>query len=266
MQNLYGWGINPFYFLAGQNGIHPTYIQEMMQDDRYKEEDILAAIDYLKIKGGKKFSFSNLELAHQFYSDEPEGSWKPKKTLKDKSVLILGSGPGVNKYKNAIENFIEQTHPYVIALNTQSNVKQELINARAACHPMRLLVDLKEFIRLPQPLITPFSMLPLNLKEELGSKKILNFGIKINSRNFIFHENYCEIPVLLVMAYSIAIANSGKASEILLAGFDGYNYEDPRRKEIDQILEDYKNTKNSIPVKSITPTRYRIPVKSIYSH
>ena len=68
------------------------------------------------------------------------------------------------------------------------------------------------------------------------------------------------------MAYSIAIANSGKASEILLAGFDGYNYEDPRRKEIDHILEDYKNTKNSIPVKSITPTQYRIPVKSIYSH
>lgn len=266
MQNHYGWGINPFYFLAGQYGIHPTYIQEMLQDDRYKEEDILAAIDYLKIKGGKKFNLSNLELARQFYSEKPEGSWQPEDTLIDKSVLILGSGPGVKKYKNAIENFIEENHPYVIALNTQSNVRQELINARAACHPMRLLVDLHEFIKLPQPLITPFSMLPSNLKEELANKEILNFGVKINNQSFAFHKNYCEIPVLLVMAYTIAISNSGKAREILLAGFDGYNYEDPRRKEIDQILEDYKNTKNSIPVQSITPTQYRIPVKSIYSN
>ncbi len=49
MQKYYGWGMNPFYFLAGQNGIHPTYIQEIIQDNRYDEEYILAAIDFLKI-------------------------------------------------------------------------------------------------------------------------------------------------------------------------------------------------------------------------
>lgn len=53
MQNRYGWGANPFYYLAGQYGIHPTYIQEMLQDSRYSEEDILAVIDHLKIVGGK---------------------------------------------------------------------------------------------------------------------------------------------------------------------------------------------------------------------
>ena len=266
MQNLYGWGINPFYFLAGQNGIHPTYIQEMIQDDRYKEEDILAAIDYLKIKGGKKFSFSNLELARQFYSDEPTGSWNPEKTLKDKSVLILGSGPGVKKYKNAIENFIEQTRPYVIALNTQSDLRQELVNARAACHPMRLLTDFHEHIKLPQPLITPFSMLPTDIKEELKNKEVFNFGVKISNQGFNYNKNYCEIPVPLVLAYAIAIASSGKAKEVFLAGFDGYNHEDPRHTEIDQILKDYKNNKDSVAIKSITPTRYRIQSQSIYSY
>ena len=66
------------------------------------------------------------------------------------------------------------------------------------------------------------------------------------------------------MAYTIAIANSGKAKEILLAGFDGYNYEDTRRQEIDQLLKEYRNTKNSIPIKSITPTLYQIPTRSIF--
>jgi 4-hydroxy 2-oxovalerate aldolase len=266
MQNHYGWGMNPYYFLAGQNGIHPTYIQEMIQDNRYNEEDILAVIDHLKIKGGKKFSLSNLELARNFYSDKIEGNWEPEKILKNKSILILGSGPGIKKYQSIIENFIKNTQPYVIALNTQSNVRQELINARAACHPIRLLADFNDLIKMPQPLIIPFSMLPLNLKKEFKSKEILNFGVKVNNQGFSFYKNYCEIPVPLVMAYAIAIANSGKAAEILIAGFDGYNHEDPRRKEIDKILKDYKDKKNSIPIKSITPTRYRIPVKSIYSY
>lgn len=266
MQNNYGWGMNPFYFLAGQNGIHPTYVQEMIQDNRYNEEDILSVIDYLKIKGGKKFSFSNLDLARHFYSEKPEGSWEPENILKNESILILGSGPGIKKYQSAIENFIKNTKPYVIALNTQSNIRQELINARAACHPMRLLSDFHEHIKLPQPLITPFSMLPTNLKEELRNKEILNYGVEINNQGFSFHKNYCEIPVSLVMAYTIAIANSGKAKEILLAGFDGYSHEDPRRKEVDQILNIYQNTSNVIPIKSITTTRYSIPIKSIFSY
>ncbi len=266
MQKYYGWGMNPFYFLAGQNGIHPTYIQEMIQDNRYDEEDILAAIDFLKIKGGKKFSLNNLELARHFYSNKIEGSWEPEKLLKNKSILILGSGPGIKKYQRAIEGFIENTSPYVIALNTQTTLREELINARTACHPMRLLSDFHEHNKLPQPLITPFSMLPQNLKDELKNKEIFNFGAKISNQGFKFCKNYCEIPVSLVIAYSIAIANSGKAKEILLAGFDGYNYEDPRRKEIDKLLEVYKNTQYSIPLKSITPTRYSIPVKSIYSY
>ena len=266
MQNYYGWGINPYYFLAGQNGIHPTYIQEMTQDNRYKEEDILAVIDYLKINGGKKFSLSNLELARHFYSDKIEGDWEPESVLKNKSILILGSGPGIKKYQSIIESFIDNTKPYVVGLNIQSNVRQELINASAACHPIRLLTDYNDHIKMKQPLITPFSMLPTNLKKELNGKKILNFGVKINNQGFSFYKNYCEIPVPLVMAYAIAIANSGKAKEILIAGFDGYKYEDPRRKEIDKILKDYKDKKNSIPIKSITPTRYAIPEKSIYSY
>ncbi|MBD3768270.1 MAG: aldolase catalytic domain-containing protein, partial [Gammaproteobacteria bacterium] len=60
MQNHYGWGTNPFYYLAGQYGIHPSYIQEMLQDSRYSEEDILAVIEHLKIEGGKKFSLDTL--------------------------------------------------------------------------------------------------------------------------------------------------------------------------------------------------------------
>ena len=69
--------------------------------------------------------------------------------------MILGAGPGIKKHKSSIESFIKHTKPYVIALNTQSNIRNELIDARAACHPVRLLANCNEHLKLPQPLITP---------------------------------------------------------------------------------------------------------------
>jgi 4-hydroxy 2-oxovalerate aldolase len=264
MQNSYGWGINPFYYLTGQYGIHPSYIQEMLQDQRYNEEDIMTVIDFLKIEGGKKFSLDTLEAARHFYSSEPQGTWEPDTLLKNKTVLILGTGPSIKKYQSAIEDFIEYTQPYVIALNAESNIRHGLINARAACHPARLLSDCQEHLKLPEPLITPLSMLPKAVKKDLEKKAILDFGVIISNRGFSFNNNYCELPSSLVIAYTLAIANSGKAKKIILAGFDGYNSDDPRSKEMDQLLKIYKEKPNTLPLTSITPTRYNISIKSIF--
>lgn len=264
LKNRYGWGTNPFYYLAGQYGIHPSYIQEMLQDRSYTEEDILAVIDQLKIEGGKKFSRSNLESARYFYTGEPRGTWHPESLLKDKTVLILGTGPGVKKYQKAIESFIENQRPYVIALNTESNIRQDLIHARAACHPVRLLADCHEHLKLPQPLITPASMLPEDVRAELKDKDLLDFGIFINPVGFKFHTTYCETPTSLVMAYALGIASSGKASRIYLAGFDGYEDGDPRNNESEAILKAYDDSGINIELISITPSRYRVAKQSVF--
>ena len=63
MQTHYGWGTNPYYYLSGKYGIHPTYIQEMLSDARFSEEDVLAVIEHLRKEGGKKFSFDRLNTA-----------------------------------------------------------------------------------------------------------------------------------------------------------------------------------------------------------
>ena len=264
MQNSYGWGTNPFYYLAGQYGIHPTYIQEMLQDSRYSEEDVLAVINQLKIEGGKKFSPDTLEAARHFYSGEPRGTWEPQTLLKDKTVLILGTGPGVKKYQAEIQRFIEQSKPYVIALNTQSNIRQELIDARAACHPVRLLADCHEHLKLPQPLITPASMLPDDVRAELQNKELLDFGIAVTTKGFNFHKNYCELSTSAVIAYALAIASSGKAKQITLAGFDGYPNGDPRNEEMTELFKSYKESFNAVKLYSITPTNYQLPTKSIF--
>ncbi|NLC36928.1 MAG: aldolase, partial [Alcaligenaceae bacterium] len=218
MQHKFGWGTNPYYYLTGKYGIHPSYVQQMQGDSRFSEEDVLAVIDHLREEGGKKFSLKKLDVARHFYHGEARGSWNPKQVFEGRDVLILGTGPGAVAHRAAIERFIRKYNPIVLALNTQTAVAAELINYRVACHPLRLLADCKTHTELPQPLITPFSMLPAQVQEALKGKPIFDFGLRVCADHFDVADQYCELPTSLVFAYALAVATSGKAKDIFVVG------------------------------------------------
>lgn len=264
MQEHYGWGTNPYYYLAGKYGIHPTYIQEMLSDSRYDEEDVLAVIEHLRVEGGKKFSFNTLDSARYFFGNEAVGSWSPQERFKGRDVLLLGTGPGVAKHRQALERFIREYNPLVLALNTQTSINAELIDLRIACHPVRLLADCDMHTRLPQPLITPFSMLPEDVRGSLAGKEVLDFGLNVSPEKFIFGAVHCTLPASLVMAYAFAIATSGKANKLLLAGFDGYPGEDPRNEEMNRIVKQFIASEAELPLIAVTPSRYDVEKQSIY--
>lgn len=264
MQTQYGWGTNPYYYLAGKYGIHPTYIQEMLGDSRYSEEDVLAVIDHLRVEGGKKFSLNTLDAARHFYRGEPKGQWSPRERFAGREVLLLGTGPGVARHRGALERYIRKYKPLVLALNTQSAIDAELIDLRVACHPVRLLADCEAHTKLPQPLITPYSMLPADVRDSLANKEVLDFGLNVQVGRFDFAETYCTVPTSLVMAYAFAIAASGGASTLYLAGFDGYTGEDPRNAEMNRVVQQFQETNGALPLIAITPSRYDIIKQSVY--
>ena len=47
LKQKFRWGSNPFYYLSGKNELHPTYIQNMLEDKSYRNEDIYASIKEL---------------------------------------------------------------------------------------------------------------------------------------------------------------------------------------------------------------------------
>lgn len=265
MKNEHGWGSNPYYYLSGKYGIHPTYIQEMLSDPRYSPEDILAAIDHLRQEGGKKFSNNQLELARSFYNGPAVGTWKPADTLAGRDVLLLGTGPGASAHAPALEQYIKRHKPVVVALNTQSALASDLIDLRVACHPVRLLADCDAHSALPQPLVTPASMLPDTVREALKDKELLDFGISVEPGEFAFSDTSCTLPNSLVIAYALAMAASGKAARILLAGFDGYPAGDARNDEMDRLLDQFMSTDTTAALLSLTPTAYNVPKASVYS-
>lgn len=257
MKTKHGWGTNPYYYLAGMHGIHPTYVQEMLVDVRYNDEDIRAVLDHLKEEGGKQFNINRLDGALQFYLGEPRGTWSPKTVMRNRDVLILGTGPGVLAHRSAIEKYIRRTRPVVLALNTQSVIDNELIDYRVASHPVRLLADMEIHSTLLQPLITPLSMLPETLQAELKDKETCDFGLLVQDGKFMFNENYCVAPSSLVLAYSLAVGISGMARRILMAGFDGYDRGDARNSEVEDLLNVFNKNNENCEIFSITPTKYK---------
>jgi len=98
----------------------------------------------------------------------------------------------------------------------------------------------------------------------LGGKKLLDFGLTVKANTFSFSPTSATLPNSLVISYALALATSGKAKQILLAGFDGYGADDPRTQEMQKVLALYKDV-NALDVTSITPTSYSIPVLSVYA-
>ncbi|WP_445357566.1 aldolase catalytic domain-containing protein [Microbulbifer sp. ANSA002] len=265
MQVHYGWGTNPYYYLAGKYGIHPTYIQEMLSDSRFDDEDVLAVIEHLRLKGGKKFSLNTLDAARHFFRGEPKGQWSPFEHFTGRDVLLLGTGPGVARHRQALERYISDQKPLVLALNTQNAIDAELIDLRVACHPLRLLADCGAHTQLPQPLITPYSMLPEDVQRLLADKEVLDFGINVQAGLFEFGDTHCTAPSSLVVAYALAVATSGNAKQVLMAGFDGFAADDPRNIEMEKLLVAYGDAEGAAPIKAVTPTRYNINVASVYA-
>ena len=265
MQAEFGWGSNTFYYLAGRYGIHPTYVQAMLADSRYAEEDVLAVIDHLKFVGGKRFSVEALETGRNFYDSTPAGSWAPAALMEERDVLILGSGPGVERYRDALEEYVVSCDPLVMAFNTDSVLRDELVDLRVASHPFRLLSNVEAHLKFRQPLMTPLSMLPKSVRDSLAGKEVFDFGLAVQPGVFEFSDCHCVLPTSLTVAYAIAAAACGRANRIYLAGFDGYSTNDPRNAEVDDLLAGFSEAGDVPEILAITPSRFSVRAVSVFS-
>ena len=93
-------------------------------------------------------------------------------------------------------------------------------------------------------------MLPQDAKNALGDKKVLDFGMRVQSDTFIFGDTHCVTPTSLVLAYAFAVFGSGKAKSLYLAGFDGYPGEDARNEEMNSVIRRYTEEDNSVRLTS----------------
>ena len=93
--------------------VYTLHLYKVLNDVRFSSLDILSAIEHLKSVGGKTFNKNLADTDKKMYFGKCEGKWSPCKIF-NKEVLILGTGPGVNEHKIAIEEYIRQKRPFVM--------------------------------------------------------------------------------------------------------------------------------------------------------
>jgi len=238
----------------------------MLNDLNLKPEEMLSIIENLNKNKATKYNRNLIEIGKQIYKGKTSGNWSPISLIKRRDVLILGSGPGSIKHSDAIERFVKIKKPFVIALNDQKSINENLIDVRVACNTLRLASDLKRFKKIPQPLVVPLKRLNKQQKKDLKQTKILDYGLEVESGKFMFNKNLAITPNSLTICYALAIANSGKSKKIYLSGLDGYPLGDPKRNEMDEVFKLYFSQSSCSEIVSITPTRYKIKSSSVYAY
>ncbi len=262
LKKKYKWGTNSYYKQAAIKKIHPTYVQQMLADNRYNKKNYKIIISNLSKENSKKFNPHKLFIPNNIYASKKKGKWSPFNDLSNKKILILGPGENIKKNKTKIIRFIKDKRPFVIALNSFNSLQEKLVNVRAICHPKRIISDFDFLNRVNTPIIAPISSMPEKLKNylKLDNKIIFDFGLHLNGKKKIFvGKNYCSIPKPLVFFYSLSVAISAKAKKIYLAGFDGYKNDDPFSDETNHYLKKFLQTYGKLSLITITKSKYKIP-------
>ena len=89
-----------------------------------------------------------------------------------------------------------------------------------------------------------------------------DYGLNVKAGEFECKVNQACIPSPLTLAYAIAFCVTAKASNISLVGLFGYDVQDARQKELQDLLSLIR-LKN-VNLRSLTPTTFAIPEISIY--
>jgi len=264
LQQEYRWGTNIYYYLSAVYGIHPTYIQEMLGDERYDTDQILSSINFLKSASTSFFSFENMLKAAAGVEGDEYGTWSAKDWIGERTVVIIGSGPSTKKYINELQLFINQYKPFVLCLNINENIPSKIVDAYVACHETRILIESDRYSNLDKPIIIPLSRVPESIRRVIQGANVFDYGLRVEEGCFDIAPNGCVLASPLALSYAIAVATTGGAGKILLVGIDGYRQSDKRQQEMIDLLDRYRQNESSVSMVAITPTTFPIVQGSIF--
>lgn len=263
LQVQYKWGSSLYYYLSAVHGIHPTYIQEMLEDGRYDIGQILSAINTLKTKVSSSYSLENLLQTLSTSSGHGHGSWSAKNWAKNKEVLVIGSGPSSKQHLEKIIQYIDDKKPIVLCLNINRDIPQNLVDAYIACHETRIAIEFELYTDLSKPIILPVGRMPDEIQTFLSGVQVLDYGLQLESQ-LSAHHNGCTLDKPLVLMYSLCLLSASGATKVALTGVDGYQDDNPKQQEMVTELNNFSQCCGSqFELYAITPTSYPIKEKLI---
>jgi 4-hydroxy 2-oxovalerate aldolase len=268
MQKRCGWGSNLLYFLGAQNDVHPTYIQNLLSNSHYGTDEIVGAIDYLSnLEGTTSYNGSVLDAALDFTgkNSEVSGDSNIKGLFDGKEVLIITNGPNTAKYAASIELYINTIKPIVLSINIVESISPRLIDYYVISHNSKFLADTVKYNQLNKPVILPKHRFNEKEISQFETIQLFDYGLEITKGKFLTNNTFVTIPYDITTAYILGVLLESDVKGITAIGFDGYESDDVRQQEMNDIFVAYNNHENSKTITALTPTSYPIGKGSIFA-
>jgi 4-hydroxy 2-oxovalerate aldolase len=195
---------------------------------------------------------------------ELSGTDQLLRKFEGKELLIISNGPSLERYLPAIETYIKERQPVVIAINAVSILPSKFVDYYCVSHNSKFLSEHDVYKNLQRPLIMPAHRFT---EEELNnvSNEFFDYGLSLEPDKFDVSTKYCSLPYDLTAAYALAVGVHAQAKQISFVGIDGYERGDIRQTEMIDVLTKFKNFVPELQVTALTPTSYPIKQGSIYA-
>lgn len=265
LADAYGWGSNILYFISAQNFIHPTYVQDMLEDKKISHLERLSAINYLsESKDSASYSKEKYHSAfnHDLRQSFNEGEDNIENYFDNKDILLIANGPSYERYKNDIKRLIDTNDFIVISLNILDSMTN--VDYVVTSHNSKFLSDSQKLKKIKNKLIIPLNRFDKNEKRLIKSKNKLDVSFTLGSENRN-KGNSIMSKYDLTLSYILGILAQSKLNKLYFVGFDGYSDAmDNRHIEMINVLDEYKVYLNT-EIISLTPTSYPLKAMSLYA-
>jgi|TARA_B100001093_G_C26850343_1_gene1024863 4-hydroxy 2-oxovalerate aldolase len=261
MRHKYKWGPSLDYYLAALDGIHPTYVQNIVADSSIPPSMALNIInDISNLENPGKFEMSALETAKSNIVRDKgiiDGN-SAAGLLKDKEVLLVAQNEVSLKYQDAVIDYVKKRSPTVMSINYPSLTKDIEFDNVVISHNQKVRFEKNYYSFGGYSYIAPKKLF---LDEDI--KISHDYGISIKAGEFEPKGSYACIPNHLTLAYAISFCLDAGASDIKLIGVSGIDMEHIHHKDMQMLINIL--LQKGVPITSLTPSSFAIKEKSIYA-
>ena len=258
LKDQFKWGESSYYNLGAKNLVHPSYVQYLTQNGDYSSTEILEAIDFLGTRSHIQFSeeYLSFVLQNQLSKNVELFETQVMKFDGINSAIILGAGDSIRSMSPLqLDSLKSNENEIAVSLTLRPKLDRMLIDIYLIVDPVKYYIDYKILESHNSMVVTPFNLRPQNA---VRSSNIV-FPTNTQKGTLESMQHQATLPYLSSLGYALMFMVEAKIFSIKLAGFDGFEKDDPRQSQNQEIIDLFQSKYGQdYKLEFITPTSYRL--------
>lgn len=249
MQRQYGWGTNLPYMISGANNLPQKDVMDWLAKSRYS---VLSIVQALQRQGGQEVDRTGYPGAASL-------------DMRADDVILVGGGPSVQRHVDAIARLVRERRPAVVFSSSRHlNLAAQLGGRQLLCLPghdaFRAGPD--ALARMAAVVVPAPPRVPGCVPDGLTMPVVQAEPLHLEGGDL------GPVSDSSPLALALGAATALGAKRCFLVGFDGYDTastaEQELSREVQAVLDAFAARSGGPQLASLTPTRYRVPQRSIH--